>query len=485
MARYHRDDRRSCLQGTRETVLEVIESWAKDFTRPPIFWLNGLTGTGKSAIAQTVADRCDAYGRLGSSVFCSRDVNSHDNLRLIFPTLAIQLAQDPEVRSILVPLLRANPDVVYESPSDQMEKLIVKPLKSRNVPAVIVIDGLDEWTDGISKSAILSAVEHWVKEIPKVKFFMTSRASFHLSLSDLAEVLTLHDTAQDPIDIRLFLKHELSGLAVRRGLDNWPTDEQLDQLRNRAGGLFAYAAATIKFLGHKHTSVNGQYTTIAQSPGDTVHEGTVEGAHRGLSLDSLCISILQASFKKNDDDDDAIVRSVLATIVLATRPLPPSTIADLIHSELGEVMSILRSIQSLLRLHEDPSQPVRPFHKLLSDLLTSPTRCLDKKFHIPPGKFHSEIALNCLKLINETLESGLSLQNHTAYSGVALKYACAVWHVHLAQAREDVTTLVSALRHFLEEKIETWLEVLGAPGATTVVSARERTTAWLREVHFG
>jgi Cdc6-like AAA superfamily ATPase len=135
----------------------------------PIFWLNGLTGTGKSAIAQTVADRCDAYGRLGSSVFCSRDVNSHNNLRSIFPTLAIQLAQkDPEVRSILVPLLRSNPDVVYESPSDQVEKLIVKPLKSRNVPAVIVIDTLDEWTNGTSQSAILSAVEHWVEEIPRL-----------------------------------------------------------------------------------------------------------------------------------------------------------------------------------------------------------------------------------------------------------------------------------------------------------------------------
>jgi hypothetical protein len=283
---------------------------------------------------------------------------------------------------------------------------------------------------------------------------MTSRASFHLSLGGLVEVLTLHDTAQDPIDIRLFLKHELSGLAVRRGLDNWPTDGQLDQLRDRAGGLFAYASATVKFLDHKHASTNEQYTIIVQSPDDTIHEGTVEGVHRGSSLDSLCISIFQTSFKKNDDDDDAIVRSVLATIVLATRPLPPSAIADLIHLELGEVMSILRSIQSLLRLHEDPSQPVRPFHKLLSDLLTSPTRCLDKRFHISPGEFHSEIALNCLKLINETLESGISLQNHTAHSGVALKYACAVWHVHLAQAREDVTTLVSALRHFLEEKLE-------------------------------
>jgi hypothetical protein len=236
LAGHQRGDRRGCLQGTRETVLREIELWVEDFTGPPIFWLNGLTGTGKSAIAQTIVDQCDAHGKLGLSVFCSRDVGDHDHLRLIFPTLAIQLAQkDPKARLSIVSLLRSNPDILYESPSDQVEKLIVNPLKSANIPAVIVIDGLDEWTDGISQSAILSAMEYWIKEIPKVKFFMTSRADFHLPLGGLVQVFTLHNAARDLIDndIRLFLEHELSGLAIRKGLDKWPTDAQLDQLCDR------------------------------------------------------------------------------------------------------------------------------------------------------------------------------------------------------------------------------------------------------------
>jgi len=409
--------------------------------------------------------------------------------------LAIQLAQKhPKVRSTLVSLLRFNPNIVYGSPSDQVEKLIVKPLKSADFPTIIIIDALDEWMDDKSQSAILSAVEHWIQDIPMVKFLITSRpkphilASFHLPLlSGLANAFTLHDIAPDLInsDIRLFLKYELSELATWNGLDKWPTAAQLDLLCNRAAGLFMYAVATVKFLGHKHTLPNEQYTIIADSPDDTIHEGGVEGVHGGLSLDSLCISIFQTSFRGNDDEDDAIVRSVLAIVVLATCPLPPSAIATLVCLEVGEVMSILGSIQSLLRLHKDPDQPVHPFHKLFSDLLTSPTRCADERFHIAPGKFHSEIALGCFGVMNETFKDGLLPQDHATNCEVTLKYACTSWYIHLARAREKATALTSALSLFLKEDVEAWFEALGSLEAATVtVSARDEIIPWLREVRF-
>jgi len=494
-ATHQRGDRRGCLRGTRGTILEAIESWSKDPSMPPIFWLDGLTGTGKSAIAQTVAGLCDAHDKLVSSFFCSRDDADHHSLCLIFPTLAIQLAQQhPKIWSILLPLLRSNPDIVYESLSKQVKKLIVEPLMSADVPAIIVIDALDEWLDDTSQSALLSAVEYWARKIPKVKFLITSRPEPHILagfclplLCGLADALTLHDVAPDLInnDIRIFLEHELSGLAAQSGLDDWPTAAQLDLLCGRVAGLFVYAVATVKFLGQKHTSPDKQYAIVAHSPDDTVHEGTVEGVHGGMSLDSLCISILRAPFKDNNAQDDAVVRSVLAAVVLVTHPLPPYAIADLICLTAGVVMNILGSIQSLLRLHEDPDEPVCPFHKLLSDLLTSPTRCVDERFYIAPWKSHSEITLNCLKLMNEGLGDSVSL--HDAINPrVALKYACTSWHVHLTEIREDVTAVIPALRHFLEEQFIAWLKELGAvDAAADPVLALNKTISWLREVRSG
>ena len=498
-AGYQRSDQRTCFPGTQETPLGAIKSWATNLWSTPSFLVLGLAGTGKSAISQTIAEWCDVNGLLVASYFCSPGADKGGNLRLIFPILATQLAQKhPGIRSALVPLLQFNEGVVYESASNQMKKLIIDPLKSADVPAVIIIDGLDEWIDDTSQSAIISLMSGCI-ENTKVKFLVTSRpkthimdSSLHPLLDCLVHIFLLFDTAPDAInnDIRLFLEHELSGLAFRNGLDNWPTTGELDLLCSRANGLFVYAVATVKFLDQKQVSPIEQYNTIADSPEDTMHEGTVEGVHGGLSLDSLCLLVLQEAYKSNDAEYDAVVRSVLALMVLVDRPLPPSTIAALVHLEVKEVMGILRAIQSLLLFDGDHDQPVHLFHRLVADLLTSPTRCKDKRFYIPPRRFHPEIALNCLKLMNKTLDDGFSLQNRTEDSEVddppgetALEYACTTWYTHLAVTREGVTPLVPILRHFLEDKSAVWLTVLDTKQDTA--PALGVITCWLREVCLG
>ena len=65
-AGYQHGDHQGCLSGTREAILDKIESWTKDFDDPPVYWLNGLAGTGKSTIAQTIAEHLFADGWLGA-----------------------------------------------------------------------------------------------------------------------------------------------------------------------------------------------------------------------------------------------------------------------------------------------------------------------------------------------------------------------------------------------------------------------------------
>jgi hypothetical protein len=126
--------------------------------------LNGLAGTGKSTIAQTVAERVFAGGQLGASFFCSRDFLDRSNLQFIFPTLAIQLARKyTEFRSIIVPLIQSDPEIVDESLYNQMEKLIVRPLMESAISTVIVVDALDECKDEEPASAILSVLGQFVQ----------------------------------------------------------------------------------------------------------------------------------------------------------------------------------------------------------------------------------------------------------------------------------------------------------------------------------
>jgi 2-phosphoglycerate kinase len=72
-AEYRHGGHKGCLKGTRRDVLDEIELWTRDFDKPPIFWLNGLAGTGKTTIAQMAAERVFADRQLGASFFCSQD----------------------------------------------------------------------------------------------------------------------------------------------------------------------------------------------------------------------------------------------------------------------------------------------------------------------------------------------------------------------------------------------------------------------------
>ena len=424
-----------------------IEIWARDFDKYPIYWLNGLAGTGKSTIAKTVAERLFADGRLGASFFCSRDFEDRRNLQLILPTLAVQLAHKHiKFRSILTSLIRSDPSIAYQGLDDQMKKLIVQPLNESGISTVIVIDALDECEDEKSASAILSVLGRLVSDIPKIKFFLTGRPEprisqgFHLpSLKERTAVLFLHEVKLDQVsgDIRLFFKSGFSELAGRRGLDNWPTKEQLDQLCERAAGLFVYATAVVKFIDNNRRGPRKQLDLLLQS--------REIGAREGKPLDSLYLSILQEGFGDDDPEEDANTRSILGAVVFAGNPLSPSAIATLLGLDAEDVLPLLSSFNSLLILQQDDVNcPVRSFHKSFPDFITDQTRC-SRRFHISPLDHHSKLLACCLGVINRTLKNICKLPDGVTNLDVgdpkertkkpidpALQYAYASWPTHLS-----------------------------------------------------
>ena len=487
-------------------MLSEIESWAKDFDKSPVFWLNGLAGTGKSTIAQTIAERLFTDGNLGASFFCSRDFEDRSNLHFIFPTLAFQLAHKyPDFRSRLVSLLRSNPDVTHESLYSQMQKMIAEPLRKAGVSTVVVIDALDECKDDEPSSAILSVLARFVEEIPNVKFFITGRpeprikTGFRLPLLlDSTNVFVLHDVHPSLIenDIRTFLKHELAELAQRRQLKGWPSEENIELMCRRAAGLFVYAVATVKFLDSNTHLPERRLDIILRLPGSTAPEGKTRVNPR-TTLDSLYTSILQAAFGEEEPDVDSKVRAIIGTVVVVVNPLPPLAIAELINLEPKEVVLYLTLIQSMLAISEDFNRPVKPFHKSFSDFVVDPSRCADTRFLVSPGCLHPELTMNCLKLMMGELDQNLlSLPEYALNSevpdlqtridariSIALQYACRSWHNHLTETRTGITDLIPCLRIFLEVKFLAWLEVLSVLGDIGSASvALEKLMLWLQQV---
>ena len=384
-----------------------------------------------------------------------------------------------------------------------MDKLIVQPLMKSGISTVIVIDALDECQDEEPASAVLSVIGQFVDQVHKVKFFVTGRPEpriregFRLpSLAQATDVFILHEVEPGEVnsDIRLFYKQNFLEIKSRRhGLNDWPTEEELDLLCQCAGGLFIYAMSTVRFIDQKNKYPKTQLNLLMWS-----WEGGSEGrvklrAH--TTLDLLYLSILHEAFGDNDPEDDAKVRSTLGAVILVTNPLSPSAIAALLGSDPGDIFSLLSSMHSLLILQEDIDHPVQPFHKSFPDFIVNPAQCTNPRFCISTPGQHAELLVGCLELMNQQLKKNLcelpdgvtnaevqDLKQRTEqHISKALEYACKSWHKHLDDTiSTEKPKITDILQQFLEEKFLFWLEVLSVLGATReAVNALEKTEKWL------
>jgi adenylylsulfate kinase-like enzyme len=79
------------MENTCQPVIAEIVQWINGGSDHPICWLNGPAGSGKSAIAQTVAELCSRHNRLGVGFFFLRGAGRRSDFTHFLSTLAYQL----------------------------------------------------------------------------------------------------------------------------------------------------------------------------------------------------------------------------------------------------------------------------------------------------------------------------------------------------------------------------------------------------------
>jgi len=490
-AGYSSGNTQGCLRGTRVDVLLQLERWLKDEQDHPVFWLNGLAGTGKSTIAQTFAEISFADGKLGASFFCSRDFEDRSNLQVIFPTLAFQLAyRYLPFRERLLRVLRANPGVGRESLCSQMEKIIVGPLKYSRIQTLIIIDALDECKDEEPASAILSILSRYVDEIPNIKFFITGRpeprirSGFRLqSLVPITEVFKLHEVKPEVVDndIKLFFRTELTRLAKNRSdcdlTEDWPSLSDIDTLCKKAAGFFIYASTVVKFVASETNPPPKRLALIISLPESTVEEGK-------SGVDQLYTKVLEQGYHKihaNNSQHHSRFQAVVGAIVLIFNPLSIKGLSGLLSYDTSDIRNTIRSLHSLLLIPDSIEEPILTFHKSFPDFLTDPDRCTDDRFLVEPAIHHTEILLSCLSLMRERLRKNIcNLDSHAVLSevkdlsthckqniGDALEYACCFWTKHLLKiprSGSHVKEVQTAIDQFFTTYLPYWIEVLALTG---------------------
>ena len=458
--------------------------WAKDPQERPVFWLNGLAGTGKSTIAQTFAEMVGNDRTLGASFFCSRDYLDRKELKNIFPTLSYQLAcRYPAFRTRIIHAIKQDPSVARNSLISQLEDLIVGPLSSTKLSCVVIVDALDECVDDQPASAILSVLGRFVKRLPSVKFFVTGRpeprirTGFRLPLLEpLTQVFLLHKVELSSVDqdIRLYLEEKLTGVAKRRSdfdlTDTWPCDKDLRTLTKKSSGLFIFASTLARFIESEYHEPNERLQLIIAAPDSTVHEG-----HAGI--DPLYTQVFRLAFSNAKEDTVfANLRRVLAAVVLAFNPLSRRQVAEILDIKPSLIMATLRHLHSVLLVPHEDSEEIRIFHKSFPDFLQDPDRCSDSKFFISSPVYHAGMALGCLELLKKLKRDPCDLPDFAMNRdipdipdlledkiGGATRYACAYWAIHIRSSPIDndhATRLVASATEFLKKNAPPWVEVM-------------------------
>ncbi|KAE9398595.1 hypothetical protein BT96DRAFT_994658 [Gymnopus androsaceus JB14] len=166
-----------CHPGTREKALQSLGDWASsglnasgDEARP-VYWLYGSAGAGKSAIAQTLAERRAGNKTLAASFFFWRSDPSRNTPRNLFTTIAFQLAFTiPELAGLINTAILGRPHILTSSIDIQFKELILYPSMRSQVlhelhvfhghtvskTYLMIIDGLDECSNSHDQQRILS-----------------------------------------------------------------------------------------------------------------------------------------------------------------------------------------------------------------------------------------------------------------------------------------------------------------------------------------
>ncbi|TDL16286.1 hypothetical protein BD410DRAFT_643061 [Rickenella mellea] len=455
-----RDFRTGCLSGTRDYLLSAVHEWVQRPT-PPLFWLNGLAGTGKTTIAHSVAEYYDERKQLGASFFFSRDQQDRRDTRQVISTIAYQLGKAyPEVEGLIATAIK-NHNPLHSNSQTQLRRLIIEPLSSlphqRSLPTVIVIDALDESDDHTAASNI---VELLATELPRtplpLKFFVTSRPEKDLRSRFLAETvssetqtLILHDIDVGIVqkDIKLFLQVRLTGIAkkhrdvIPQKPSKWPTEAEVDALTERAGGLFIFASTVVGFLDESSFLAPQRLSSILNEK--------VTASSSNLNpyamLDKLYYQILDFMLHAGPhpiEDTADMFRRVVGTILFLRQPASCDDLIALLNTNVKGALMHLHSVIKVPK-EDEGTQTIEIFHKSFHDYLTDPARCTDHHLFIDPPVHHGIIAESCLNVMIHSLESFLSTSIYIGYLPdfdkipPFLHYACSEWTEHGLMCRHD------------------------------------------------
>ncbi|KZT42154.1 hypothetical protein SISSUDRAFT_1125832 [Sistotremastrum suecicum HHB10207 ss-3] len=478
-----------CLPGTRQSLFEDIVKWISGDVKNPedeprIFWLTGIAGGGKSAIAHSVAKICSGSGILGSCFFFRYNAPERRSPDHVFTTFATDFASfDQGILEKLRQLIQANPSV--SGLERQFQTYILEPLRSVNMlsRAVIVVDGLDECGIASERQEFLRVLTQGSQSLPtNVKLFLTSRGdddikeAFDLLPSQAYARRDLNlSSTENTDDITRYIFSECSRIAVKKKGrpnidDDWPGPHRRRLFLERTAGLFIWASTAFRML------------ELARNPDLELIDllkATPTGSGAQDSLDALYKRAIDAIGHWNESGFGEAFRTSMGAVIVAMRPLTLKSIDRLVGDEIqnDRAGQILITLGSVLTGVDSPEEPVKVLHPSFSEFITDSSRCSDPMKRIDRKVHDRKMSVRCLRALcsadvlrrnicdlpdasipNSKIED---LQKRLVERlGEEIRYSCLYWVSHVLRCNAMDIELEELIFEFLSDHAIHWLEVM-------------------------
>jgi len=349
----------------------------------------------------------------------------------------------------------------------------------RNIaPIVVVVDGLDEYSDAGAQTflqALLRRFERLDHPV-QLRFILFSRSETHIGIPiDQTTVqvsrLELHNVPHSIVnnDIRKYVETGLAQMSREKAWGNeWYTSHDINLIAAQADILFIYASTVLKYLANSKFPPLKRLEIVrgAALP-------TKSGALRSLYIFYALILENLGEVDDLEPFEVDLIRNILSS---SLGPFTLVDISELLNWDLEYVQACLQSLSSVIFVsHSATGKLVQVLHASFPEFLLSSSPHTPAHLRLDIGSFHGAFTLRCLDILKvglreHPLGSYMDRSIDRIRSPIVMKirpslqYAARYWLTHISKWEDETTSreMVLSLTHFIDDGylLPPWIECL-------------------------
>ena len=500
---------RTCLRGTRNTIINDLVQWAsnsgesKTSKQSRICVLQGPPDCGKSSIAHSVAEAFHLQNRLGAAIFLdSRTEGKNIGSQILSTTIASQLASyDPHIGAAIAAKIKEDASLADADIARQFPHLLVSATKGLSLigPICIIIDGLQKIGNHAEQLRLLTTIgDHFIKLPSNFRLILTARLG--RTSEDIARHLPdciikgiTFDDEGTVIDYKKHISDSLRRLLSKKSnlADKYTVNDLRDPFIKRSKGVYFWVSTVYQFL---LLCSDGDECAILENILSAKPPLTKEEA-----IDQLFRIILSYN---------PLIPLICETLIRSSKPLPLQDLPPKVSVTVSEsestyqspILNMMESLKFIIETGRDGTDnPLFSIHPSLEDFLTSPRRCRGTNFYVDRLVPYLTMVDICFDSMARWLRQNIcNLDDTMALNEeipdrdgrvrqcipVVLQHACRNWMFHLDALDDNnqggIDSTLERLDTFLAKHLLPWIECMSLLGWLSLIPTYlRRLSSWL------